>query len=62
MRKAGNAQVTRSLSRTPMAARHDVQLLSIAIVLAFSLLLLPGAAAQLYTGSISGTVTDPSGA
>jgi Carboxypeptidase regulatory-like domain len=62
MRKTGSAQVTGSLGRKPLAARNDVRLLSIALVLAFGLLLLPGAAAQLYTGSISGTVTDPSGA
>ena len=62
MRKAGSSQVTRSLGCTPKPARYDVRLLSLAVVLAWSFLLLPYAAAQLYTGSIVGTVTDPSGA
>lgn len=61
MRNAASSQVIRSSTRTPAAAQH-IQLLPIAVALVFSFLLLPGAAAQLYSGSISGTITDPSGA
>jgi Carboxypeptidase regulatory-like domain len=62
MRKAGSSQVTQLPGHTSTAARCGVPLLSLAVALTFSLLLLPGAGAQLYTGSIAGTVTDPSGA
>ncbi len=61
MRNAKSSQVIRSSTRTPAAAQC-FQLLTIAVALVFSFLLLPGAAAQLYSGSISGTITDPSGA
>jgi hypothetical protein len=62
MKKAGSSQVRRFLGHTSKAARYGVGLSSIVVAFAFLLLLLPFAAAQLYTGSISGTVNDPSGA
>src|ERR1700730_5564344 len=62
MRKAGSSPVRRFLGYTSKAARYGVGLSSIVVAFAFLLLLLPFAAAQLYTGSISGTVNDPSGA
>ena len=62
MRKAETPLFPKSLVCAPMRIRHDIRFLPIALVLAVSFLLLPYTAAQLYTGSISGTVTDPSGA
>ncbi len=64
MRNSSSSQVIWSLGRRPTAASiaTDAHSVSILAALVFSFLLLPYAVAQLYTGSIAGTVTDPSGA